>query len=245
MATPTKMSSRLAAEAVGTFFLVLAGIGSAILAGQAIGALGVAFAFGFTVLTMAYAVGHISGGHFNPAVTVGLAAARRFEWSAVLPYMGAQLVGGFVGALGIWVIGAGNADFDRATAFAGGSNGWGDVIGGYSLLAVLVTEIIFTALFVFIILGVTSGNTPEGFAPIAIGLALTVIHLATIPIDNTSVNPARSIAPAVLAGGDSLQQVWAFIVAPLIGGILGGLGYSAITGGARSGVEIEGKPRRN
>lgn len=242
MAT-TNLVSKLAAEAVGTFFLVFAGIGSAILAGNAIGALGVAFAVGLTVLTMAYAVGHISGGHFNPAVTVGLASAKRFEWPDVPAYIGAQLFGGFLGAVGIWVIGSGNGDFDRQTAFAAGSNGWGDVIGGYSLGAVLLTEVLFTALFVFIILGSTSGRVPDGFAPIAIGLALTVIHLATIPIDNTSVNPARSIATAVFAGGDSLQQVWAFIVAPLIGGVLGGIGYGLITGGTRAGVDIEGNPR--
>jgi aquaporin Z len=235
------MSSRLAAEAVGTFVLVLGGVGSAILAGEAIGASGVALAFGLTVLTMAFAVGHISGAHFNPAVTVGLAAARRFEWSNVLPYISAQISGGLIGALVIWAIGSGNADFDRKSSFAGASNGWGDVIGGYSLLAVLLTEIVFTAIFVFVILGVTSGRTPDGFAPIAIGLALTLIHLVTIPIDNTSVNPARSIGAALLAGGDSLEQLWAFIVAPLIGGIVGGLGYAAITGGARSGVDIEGK----
>jgi len=244
MTTPN-LSSKLAAEAIGTFFLVFAGAGSAILSGKAIGAMGVAFAFGLTVLTMAYAVGHISGGHFNPAVTVGLAAARRFEWNGVPAYVGAQLVGGIVGGAGILAIGSGNADFDRQTAFAGGSNGWGNVIGGYSLLAVLLTEIIFTALFIFIILGATSGSAPVGFAPIAIGLTLTVIHLATIPIDNTSVNPARSIGTALFAGGDSLQQVWAFILAPLLGGVLGGFGYGRLTGGDHAGVDIEGKtPRR-
>ncbi len=244
MATPIPMSSRLAAEALGTFVLVLGGVGGAILAGKAIGATGVALAFGLTVLTMAYAVGHISGGHFNPAVTVGLASAKRFEWNEVGAYIAAQLVGGVLGSLVIWAIASGNADFDRETSFAGASNGWGDQIGGYSLLAVLITEIVFTALFIFIIAGVTSGRTPDGFAPIAIGLGLTLIHLVTIPIDNTSVNPARSIAAALFAGGDSLGQVWAFIVAPLIGGIVGGLGYKAITGGARSGVDIEGKKTR-
>ncbi len=244
MATPTPMSSRLAAEAVGTFVLVLGGVGSAVLAGKAIGVPGIALAFGLTVLTMVFAVGHISGAHFNPAVTVGLAAARRFEWNTVLPYIGAQICGGILGALAIWAIGSGNADFDRKASFAGASNGWGDVIGGYSLLAVLLTEVIFTALFIFIIASVTSGRTPDGFAPIAIGLGLTLIHLVTIPIDNTSVNPARSIAAALFAGGDSLGQVWAFIVAPLVGGIVGGLGYKAITGGTRSGVDIEGKQTR-
>lgn len=241
MATTTPMSSRLAAEALGTFVLVLGGVGSAILAGQAIGAHGVALAFGLTVLTMAFAVGPISGGHFNPAVTVGLAAAKRFEWSNVLLYVAAQVVGGVLGVLAIWAIGSGNADFDRKTSFAQASNGWGDVLSGYSLLSVLTTEVIFTALFVFIILAVTSGRTPDGFAPIAIGLALTLIHLVTIPVDNTSVNPARSLGPALLAGGDSIEQLWAFIVAPLVGGIVGGIGYKLLTGGARSGVEIEGK----
>ena len=244
MAQPIPMSSRLAGEAIGTFVLVLGGVGSAIFAGQVIGPAGVALAFGLTVLTMAYAVGHISGGHFNPAVTVGLASAKRFEWNEVGPYVVSQLVGGFVGVLAIWAIASGNSDFDREASFGGASNGWGDVIGGYSLLAVLLTEIIFTALFVFIILGVTSGRTPDGFAPIAIGLGLTLIHLVTIPIDNTSVNPARSIGAALLAGGDSLGQVWAFVVAPLIGGIVGGLGYRAITGGTHSGVDIEGKKTR-
>ena len=244
MAKTIPMSSRLAAEGVGTFVLVLGGVGSAILAGEAIGVPGVALAFGLTVLTMAFAVGPISGAHFNPAVTVGLAAARRFEWSSVLPYVSAQISGGIVGALAIWAIASGNADFDRRTSFAGASNGWGDVIGGYSLLAVLLTEIIFTALFVFIIAGVTSGRTPDGFAPIAIGLGLTLIHLVTIPIDNTSVNPARSIGAALLAGGDSFEQVWAFILAPLVGGIVGGLGYMTISGGTRSGVEIEGNKTR-
>ncbi|MEO6604206.1 MAG: aquaporin Z [Aeromicrobium sp.] len=244
MVTTIPMSSRLAAEAVGTFVLVLGGVGSAILAGEAIGPSGVALAFGLTILTMAFALGPISGGHFNPAVTVGLAAARRFEWSSVMPYVAAQISGGVLGGLIIWAIGSGNADFDRKTSFAGASNGWGDVIGGYSLLAVLITEIVFTALFVFIILGVTSGRTPDGFAPIAIGLGLTLIHLVTIPIDNTSVNPARSIAAALLGGGDSIEQLWAFIVAPLIGGIVGGIGYVAITGGSRSGIDIEGNKNR-
>lgn len=241
MATTTPMSSRLAAEALGTFVLVLGGVGSAILAGEAIGAHGVALAFGLTVLTMAFAVGPISGGHFNPAVTVGLAAAKRFEWNNVSAYVSAQISGGIIGALAIWAVASGNADFDRQTSFAGASNGWGDTIGGYSLLAVLLTEIIFTALFVFIIAAVTSGRTPDGFAPIAIGLALTLIHLVTIPVDNTSVNPARSIGAALLGGSDSIEQLWAFIVAPLIGGIVGGLGYKLLTGGSRSGVEIEGK----
>lgn len=241
MATTTPMSSRLAAEALGTFVLVLGGVGSAILAGEAIGAHGVALAFGLTVLTMAFAVGPISGAHFNPAVTVGLAAAKRFEWSNVLLYVAAQVVGGVLGVLAIWAIGSGNADFDRKSSFAAASNGWGDVLSGYSLLSVLTTEVIFTALFVFIILAVTSGRVPDGFAPIAIGLALTLIHLVTIPVDNTSVNPARSLGPALLAGGDSIGQVWAFIVAPLVGGIVGGLGYVFISGRNRSGVDIEGK----
>ncbi|MEO6470474.1 MAG: aquaporin Z [Aeromicrobium sp.] len=229
MTTPTS-SGKLGAEALGTFFLVFAGIGSAILAGKTIGAMGVAIAVGLTVLTMIYAVGHISGGHFNPAVTVGLAAGKRFGWSEVPAYVAAQVVGGFVGALGIFAIGAGQDGFSRKVSFAGGSNGWGDVIGGYSLLSVAITEILFTALFVLVILGATSKNAVPGFAGIAIGLALTVIHLATIPIDNTSVNPARSIATAVIAGGDSLQQVWLFIVAPIIGGLIAGLSYSTLTG---------------
>lgn len=245
MAKTIPMSSRLAAEAVGTFFLVFVGVGSAMLAGRAIGVHGVALAFGLTVLTMAYAVGHISGAHFNPAVTFGLAAAKRFEWSEVMPYVAAQISGGVIGGLAIWAIGSGNPDFDRKSSFAGASNGWGDVAGGgYSLLAVMLTEIILTGLFVFIILGATSGNTPDGFAPIAIGFALTAVHLLAIPIDNASINPARSIAPALLAGGDSIGQLWAFIVAPLVGGLIGGLGYKLISGGVRSGVEIEGDSSR-
>lgn len=223
-------SGKLGAEAIGTFVLVLGGVGSAILAGKAIGNLGIALAFGLTVLVMIYAVGHVSGGHFNPAVTIGLAAGKRIGWAEVPGYVIAQVIGGILAALVIFAIGSGQSDFDRASAFGGASNGWGDAIGGYSLLSVLIGEIVFTALFVFVIMGALSKQAPVGFAGIAIGLSLTLIHLVMIPIDNTSVNPARSIAPAIIAGGDAIQQLWLFIVAPVIGGVLAGLTYAGITG---------------
>lgn len=219
------MFRRLSAEAFGTFWLVFGGCGSAVLAAGfpdvGIGFAGVALAFGLTVLTMAYAVGGISGGHFNPAVSLGLAIAGRFEWKDIVPYWAAQLVGGIVGAGVLYVIASGVTGFN-AGGFA--SNGYGTLSpGGYSLLSALVAEIVLTALFLIIILGATSKAAPAGFAPLTIGFGLTLIHLISIPVDNTSVNPARSIAAAIFAQNGALGQVWLFIVAPLIGGAVGAL----------------------
>ena len=223
--------NKLSAEFFGTFWLVLGGCGSAVLAatfpGVGIGFVGVSLAFGLTVLTMAYAVGGISGGHFNPAVTVGLATAGRFSWSEVPQYIVAQVLGGFVGALVLYLIASGKADFSTAGGFA--SNGYGEHSpGGYSMLAALIAEVVMTAFFLIIILGATGKGVPAGFAPVAIGLALTLIHLISIPVTNTSVNPARSTAVAVFVGGWALQQLWLFWVAPIVGGILGALVHKSL-----------------
>ena len=223
---------KLSAEFFGTFWLVLGGCGSAVLAagfpGLGIGFVGVSLAFGLTVLTMAYAVGGISGGHFNPAVSIGLATAGRFSWSQVPSYIIAQVAGGIAGALVLYIIATGKADASLG-GFA--SNGYDDQSPGhYSMLAGLVTEIVMTAFFLIIILGVTGKKAPAGFAPIAIGLALTLIHLISIPVTNTSVNPARSIAVAVFAGGPALQQLWLFIVAPIVGAIIGALIHQSLLG---------------
>jgi aquaporin Z len=225
------MQKKLAAEFFGTFWLVLGGCGSAVLAAAfpnvGIGLLGVAFAFGLTVLTMAYAVGGISGGHFNPAISVGLAAAGRFAWSSVIPYIVAQVVGAIVAAGVLYLIASGKADFSTAAGFA--SNGYGEHSpGGYSLISALICEVVMTGFFLIIILGATGKSVPAGFAPIAIGLALTLIHLISIPVTNTSVNPARSTGPALFVGGWALQQLWLFWLAPLVGGILGGLVHKAL-----------------
>jgi aquaporin Z len=187
-------------------------------------------AFGLTVLTMAYAVGHVSGGHFNPAITIGLATARRFGWREVGGYVVAQVLAAITAATVLWVIAHGVEGFSSIdTGFA--SNGYGDRSpGGYSLLAVLITEIVMTAFFVYIILGVTDTRAPKGFAPVAIGLALTLIHLISIPVSNTSVNPARSIGPALFAGGDAILQLWAFILAPIVGAVLAGASYAGLFG---------------
>lgn len=229
------MQKKLAAEFFGTFWLVLGGCGSAVLAaafpGVGIGLLGVAFAFGLTVLTMAYAVGGISGGHFNPAVSVGLATAGRFPWVSVIPYVIAQVVGAIVAAGVLYLIASGKAGFaiDPAAPGAFATNGYGaHSPGGYSMVAALVTEVVMTAFFLIIILGATGKSVPAGFAPIAIGLGLTLIHLISIPVTNTSVNPARSTGPALFVGGLALQQLWFFWVAPLIGGALGGLVYKGL-----------------
>lgn len=224
------MSRRLSAEFLGTFWLVLGGCGSAVLAGRSIGAMGVAFAFGLTVLTMVYAVGHISGGHFNPAVTVGLATARRFDWREAPAYIGTQVVAAIAAAALLFVI-ANGVDGFSATASGFASNGFGDRSpGGYSLLAVLVTETVMTAFFLYIILGATDTRAPRGFAPIAIGLGLTLIHLISIPVSNTSVNPARSIGPALFAGGDAIVQLWVFLLAPTIGALIAGATYALLFG---------------
>lgn len=222
---------KLAAEFFGTFWLVLGGCGSAVLAAAfpqvGIGLMGVAFAFGLTVMTMAYAVGGISGGHFNPAVSVGLAAAGRFSWSELPGYVIAQVVGGTVGALVLYLIATGKADSQGVGGFA--SNGYGDLSPGkFSLGAALISEVVMTGFFLMIILGSTAKRAPAGFAPIAIGLGLTIIHLVSIPVTNTSVNPARSTAVALFAQTGALGQLWLFWVAPIVGAIIGALIYQAL-----------------
>jgi len=219
------LGKKLGAEFFGTFWLVLGGCGSAVLAAGfpelGIGFAGVALAFGLTVLTMVYAVGHISGGHFNPAVSFGLWSAGKFETKELLPYIIAQVIGGTVGALVLYLIATGKAGFEVG-GFA--SNGFGELSPGkYNLTAVIITEIVMTFMFLFIILGATSKNAPAGFAGIAIGLGLTLIHLVSIPVSNTSVNPARSTAAALFADTAALGQLWVFWVAPIIGAILAGL----------------------
>ena len=216
------LSKKLGAEFIGTFWLVLGGCGSAVLAARfpeiGIGLVGVALAFGLTVVTMAYAVGRISGGHFNPAITVGLFAGGRTPAGELLPYILAQLAGAIVAALVLYVIASGKEGFDLAAGFA--SNGYGEHSpGGYSLVACLVSELVLTAGFLFVIMGVTDTRAPSGFAPLAIGLTLTLIHLISIPVTNTSVNPARSTGPALLVGGWALAQLWLFWLAPIIGGV--------------------------
>jgi len=222
------LGQKLGAEFLGTFWLVFGGCGSAVLAAAfpalGIGFLGVALAFGLTVLTMAYAVGHISGGHFNPAVTFGVWAGGRFPASEIVPYWIAQLVGAIAACAVLYVIASGKAGFELSAGFA--ANGYAEHSpGGYSLVAALVAEIVLTSFFLIVILGATDRRAPPGFAPLAIGLALTLIHLIGIPITNTSVNPARSTGPALFVGGWALAQLWLFWVAPLIGGALGGLIY--------------------
>jgi aquaporin Z len=226
------MFRKLAAEFFGTFWLVFGGCGSAVLAAAfpelGIGFAGVALAFGLTVLTMAFAVGHISGGHFNPAVTFGLWAGGRFPAKDVIGYVIAQVVGGIVAAAALYLIASGKAGFD-ATASGFASNGFGEHSpGGYSMMSAVVIEIILTAGFLLVIHGATDKHAPVGFAPIAIGLALTLIHLISIPVTNTSVNPARSTAVAIFQGGWALQQLWFFWVMPIIGGVLGGLIYRTL-----------------
>jgi aquaporin Z len=224
---------RFAAEAIGTFWLTFGGCGSAVIAAGVpqvgIGMLGVALAFGLTVLTMAYSIGHISGCHLNPAVTVGLTCGGRFPSNLVLPYVIAQVVGAIVGAAVLYAIASGSPDFSLAGGFA--ANGYGDHSPGkYGLGACLLTEVVLTMMFLFVIMGSTHGKAPAGFAPIAIGLALTLIHLISIRVTNTSVNPARSTGPALFVGGWALSQLWLFWVAPLIGGAAGGLIYRWLSG---------------
>lgn len=219
------------AEFFGTFWLVLGGCGSAVLAAAfpdvGIGLLGVSFAFGLTVLTMAFAIGHISGCHLNPAVSIGLWMAGRFPANKLLPYIVAQVIGGIVAGGVLYLIASGKADFSLAGGFA--SNGYGEHSpGGYSLLSALVTEVVMTMMFLIIILGSTDARAPAGFAPIAIGLGLTLIHLISIPVTNTSVNPARSLGVAVYVGDWAIAQVWLFWVAPIAGAILGALVYRFI-----------------
>ncbi len=232
-----KRPNRLAAEFVGTFWLVLGGCGSAVLSAAfpdvGIGLLGVSLAFGLTVLTMAYAIGHVSGCHLNPAVSVGLAVGGRFPMADLGPYVVAQVLGGIVGAGVLYLIASGHAGFDLAAGFA--SNGYADHSpGGYSLGACLVAEVVMTFMFLIIILGATDKRAPAGFAPIAIGLGLTLIHLISIPVTNTSVNPARSTGPALFVGGWALAQLWLFWVAPIAGAALAGAAYRAISAEPRS-----------
>ena len=222
------MSKRLAAEFLGTFWLVLGGCGSAVLAAAfptlGIGFVGVSLAFGLTLLTMAFAIGHISGCHINPAVTVGLTLGGRFPATHLVPYVVAQVLGAIFAAAVLYVIASGHAGFDLSAGFA--SNGYGaHSPGGYSLLACLVSEVVMTFMFLMVILGSTDERAPKGFAPIPIGLALTLIHLISIPVTNTSVNPARSTGPALFVGGWALGQLWLFWVAPILGAALAGVVY--------------------
>lgn len=228
------MFQRAAAEFIGTFWLVLGGCGSAVLAAAfpdvGIGLLGVALAFGLTVLTMAYAIGHISGCHLNPAVSVGLVTGGRFPVGELLPYVVAQVLGAIVAAGVLYLIASGKAGFDISGGLA--SNGYGaHSPGGYSLMAALVTEIVMTFMFLIIILGATDKRAPAGFAPIAIGLGLTLIHLISIPVTNTSVNPARSTGPALFVGDWAIGQLWLFWVAPIVGAALAGLVYRGLFAG--------------
>ncbi|MCW2622172.1 MAG: aquaporin [Frankiales bacterium] len=235
-----KLTNRLAAEFIGTFWLVLGGCGSAVLAanvgdGRGIGLLGVALAFGLTVLTMAYALGHISGGHFNPAVTVGLLLGKRFDPRDVLPYIVSQVLGAIAAAAVLFGVAHGKDGFDADNGFA--ANGFGSHSpDGYNLGAALTIEIVLTMGFLLVILGVTDRRAPKGFGPLAIGLALTLIHLISIPVDNTSVNPARSSGQAIFVGGWALAQLWLFWVAPIVGAAIAGLGYRFVTG--ETGVEL-------
>lgn len=231
------LGRRAAAEVFGTFWLVFGGCGSAVLAAAfpdlGIGLMGVALAFGLSVLTMAYAIGHVSGCHLNPAVTVGLVVGRRFSAKEALPYVIAQLSGAVLGAGVLLVIASGKAGFDVSAGFA--SNGFAEHSpGGYSMLAALVAEVVLTFFFLFIILGATDERAPAGFAPIAIGLALTLVHLIGIPVTNLSVNPARSTGPALFAGGWALSQLWLFWVAPILGGALAGVVYPLLFGKGKS-----------
>ena len=237
------MIRKLSAELIGTFWLVFGGCGSAVLAAAypelGIGFAGVALAFGLTVLTMAYAVGGISGGHFNPAVSLGLAVSGRFSWGELLPYWVAQVIGAFVASGLLFVIASGAPDWN-AGGFA--SNGFGDLSpGGYSMTAVLVAEIVLTALFLIIILGSTSPQAPAGFAPIAIGLGLTLIHLISIPVSNTSVNPARSTGVAFYAETGAVGQLWLFWVAPLVGAVIGALIWKMVLSPDESIENVGGK----
>jgi aquaporin Z len=221
-------AKKYAAEAIGTFWLTFAGCGSAVIAAGfpqvGIGLVGVSLAFGLSVVTMAYAIGHVSGCHLNPAVTVGLAAGGRFPTGQILPYVIAQVVGAIVAAALLYVIASGAAGFDVGKGFA--SNGYdAHSPGKYSMVVCFITEVVMTMMFLFIIMGSTHGKAPAGFAPLAIGLALVMIHLVSIPVTNTSVNPARSTGPALFVGGWALAQLWLFWIAPLIGGALGGVIY--------------------
>ena len=228
---------KLGAEFLGTFWLVLGGCGSAVLAAKfpdiGIGMLGVAFAFGLTVVTMAYAIGHVSGCHLNPAVSIGLYAGGRFPAGQLLPYIVAQVLGGLAAGAVLYVIASGKAGFDATAGF--GANGYGEhSLGGYSLTAALVTEVVMTMFFLFIIMGATDKRAPAALAPLAIGLALTLIHLISIPVTGTSVNPARSTGVAFFAADWAVSQLWLFWVAPIAGGALGAVLYRAIAGDSKA-----------
>ncbi|MFO0577396.1 MAG: aquaporin Z [Polyangia bacterium] len=238
------LAKRCVAELVGTFWLVFGGCGAAVLAAAfphvGIGLLGVSLAFGLTVLTMAYAVGHISGCHLNPAVTVGLVTGSRFPARELVPYVLMQVLGGILGAGLLYVIASGKAGFSLAGGFA--SNGYGEHSpGGYSLVACLTAEVALTFMFLVIILGSTHGRAPSGFAPIAIGLGLTLIHLIGIPVTNLSVNPARSTGPALLVGGWALKQLWLFWVAPIAGAALAGWFYGWLSPGSTEEPDVRGR----
>ena len=227
-------TKKYAAEAIGTFWLTFAGCGSAVIAAGfpqvGIGLVGVSLAFGLSVVTMAYAIGHISGCHLNPAVTVGLAAGGRFPAGQILPYVIAQVLGAIVAAGLLYIIASGAAGFDVAKGFA--SNGYdAHSPGQYSMTACFITEVVMTMMFLFVIMGATHGKAPAGFAPLAIGLALVMIHLVSIPVTNTSVNPARSTGPALFVGGWAVQQLWLFWAAPLLGAVLAGLVYRWLASG--------------
>jgi aquaporin Z len=239
------LSKRAVAEFIGTFWLVLGGCGSAVLAAAfphlGIGFLGVALAFGLTVLTMAFAIGHISGCHLNPAVSFGLMVGGRFKGSDLPAYIIAQVLGAIIAALVLYVIASGKAGFDLSGGLA--ANGYGDHSpGGYSLGSGLLTEVVMTFMFLMVILGATDARAPQGFAPIAIGLCLTLIHLISIPVTNTSVNPARSTGPAVVVGGWALAQLWLFWVAPLMGAGLAGMAYRMFAGEDKSAALSSGSP---
>ena len=241
------MSRRLVAEFIGTLWLVLGGCGSAVLAAAfphlGIGFAGVALAFGLTVLTMAYAIGHVSGCHLNPAVSVGLCVGGRFPVRDLVPYVIVQVLGAIAGAGILFVIASGHSGFDVSAGFA--ANGYAEHSpGGYTLMACLVSEVVMTFGFVFVIMGATHGRAPKGFAPLAIGLALTLIHLVSIPVTNTSVNPARSTGPALFVGGWALSQLWLFWVAPIVGGALGGIVYRWVGGDEPRPEAITGQPSR-
>src|SRR5262244_3442067 len=237
------LTQKLSAEFLGTMWLVFGGCGSAVLAAAfpslGIGLLGVSFAFGLSVLTMAYAVGHVSGGHFNPAVTLGCFAAGRIPAKDIIPYIAAQLVGAIAGAGVLYLIATGKTGFDVSAGFA--SNGYADHSpGGYTLAAALVTEVVMTFFFLIVILGATDARAPKGMAPIAIGLALTLIHLVSIPVTNTSVNPARSTGPAIFVGGWATKQLWLFWVAPIVGAFIAGTAHRFLVAEAEEAREIEG-----
>ncbi len=243
------LGAKLGAEFLGTFWLVFGGCGSAVLAAKflsddnfslGIGFVGVSLAFGLSVLTGAYAFGHVSGGHFNPAVTIGLAVAKRFDWKGVGPYIATQIVAASVAGAVLFAIASGKEGFSAVeSGFA--SNGYGARSpGGYGLLSCLIAEVVLTAIFLYIILGATDDRAPKGFAPIAIGLGLTLIHLVSIPVTNTSVNPARSLGVAWFAGGAAISQVWLFIVAPIIGAAIAGATYALITGADERNAVDEG-----